>query len=393
LNSEDEYQRQRLSDEQKEIMRCTWWSVYLGDRLLSALRFEPPLIKDEDCLVTLPCIPGQICHPQDQMDSLQAAIMSSKEWYVPTPRNLSIGAYLLILVKIHGRIIAFSQESKNPRNRLSKADYLYRESAIASALRDWYASIPEHVRNVAQEINSDTPPVNPDITWKNAFIMTLYNCIRIYLPKRTLFYNIKENVTLAATSSAARDIFLAGCDVSIILQGFMKHNPQFLFVPPFIASCVFGAGLMLLVISRLHLNPNDVKLAQLNVQACLTCLNQHAVLYDIGTSQKALLEKLHTCQDPVLLVLAISNLKNMKGDVIPSIQNSMLQFDTEDEPLDSLDQVQQMNSLSFQSMNTNVYTDSALLESVAHMSNPFAELMMGVTDDVSFDQMFHFQDN
>jgi hypothetical protein len=398
LNNEDEYQRQGLSEENKEVMRCTWWTVYLGDRLLSALRFDPPLIRDEDCSALLPSVPGQFYHPQDKMDILQIALMSSKEWYIPSPRKLSISAYLLILVKIHSRIIAFSQESKDPRNKLSRSDYLYRECAIASSLRDWYAAIPDQVRNVVQEINGDKPIKEPKVTWKFAFIMILYNCIRIYLPKRSLLANIKENVGLAATSSAARDIFLAGCDVAAIIQGFLKNNPSFHYVPPFVASCVFGAGLMLLVVSRLNLNPNDIQIAHMNVQTCIACLTQHSNLYNIGTSQKALLERLQTCQEPVLLVLAMNSLKNLKGDAIPSISNNMLQADDgNDDLLDHEEPPIPLNSLIPPAMpyqGARGFAEPALLESVAQMANPYSDLMMGVkvNDDFGFDQMFNFAD-
>jgi hypothetical protein len=400
LNSEEEYKRQGLSEENKEVMRCTWWTVYLGDRLLSALRFEPPMIRDEDCHALLPSIPGQFYHPQDQIDTLQVSLMSSKEWYIPSPRNLSVSAYLLLLVKIHSRIIIFSQEAKDPRNKLSKSEYLYRECTIASSLRDWYAAIPDKVRNVVQEINGDKSIKDPKVTWKFAFIMTLYHCVRIYLPKRTLLGNIKENVTLAASSSAARDIFLAGCDVSAIIQGFMKHNPSFHYAPPFIASCIFGAGLMLLVVSRLNLNPNDIQIANMNVQTCIACLNQHATLYNIGSSQKLLLERLQTCQEPVLLVLAMNSLKNLKGDAVPSIANNMLQADDGTEDLDQTEE-QQPLSLNALLSSPNIpyqgprgFAEPALLESVAQMANPYADLMMGVqmNPDFGFDQMFNFSD-
>ena len=182
LNKEKSYQSAGLSEESKEIMRGTFWTVYVGDRMLSALRFEPPMIKEQDVLVKLPSTPGAVYHPQDNMDELQIAIMSSDEWYIPTPRNLSVHAYMLILVKIHGRIIAFSQETKSEKAVLSKSDFLFRESALSASLRDSYAAIPDFVKNVVAEISSETPPLDPSLTWPAAYIMILYYCIKIYLP-------------------------------------------------------------------------------------------------------------------------------------------------------------------------------------------------------------------
>ncbi|KAJ3259960.1 hypothetical protein HK103_001470 [Boothiomyces macroporosus] len=400
LNSEEEYKRQGLTDEQKEIMRRTWWTVYLGDRILSALRYESPLIKDEYCLVRLPASPESVFHPQDKMEILETSIMSSNEWYIPTPRNLAHESYLIILVKLHGRIIALSKENKSTRTKLSQAEYLFRECSLSSALRDWYAACPDSIRNVLQDINKDTPPANPKKVWNNAYIMILYYCIKLYLPKKSLLDNIQENVQLAASSSAARETFLAGCDCAAIVQCFLKHNPSFHYVPPFIASCLFGAGIMLLVVSRMNLNPNDVALAEFSYQTVVTSLAQQSALYNIGTSQKALLDRLETCRDPVLLVLAIKSLKNMKGEAYATSSSEMLLADPDeisgatmdalsDGPLDT-----QFRSMGVpMNMGMTAYANTELLETVAELSNPYAELLMGVgmsNPEPTFDQLFDF---
>jgi hypothetical protein len=358
----------------------------MGDRILSALRFETPLIKDTDCQALFPTSPTTFNHPQDRMNETQLALMSSTEWYTPTPRNLSSPyCYLIILVKIHSRIITLSQRT----HETTKNDFYYQESAIRGSLRDWYNAVPDEIRNVYAEISKDTPPVNPKKTWFNAFIMILYNCIRMYNEKRDLFLNIEENVALAASSSAAREVFLSGCDLAGILSGFLKYNPSFFYAPPFVAASVFGAGLMVMIVSRLDLNPNDVQMSGMHLQAIISTLTQHSVLYNIGTDQKIVLERLLTCHDPILLTLAMKSMKNMKGEVYSESSANMLSLDAEDPDFE----MPQFNALNMQGGQR--FKNQELLQSVANMSNPYSDLMMGVsgTEDSTFDQLFNFQDN
>ena len=388
LNKEREYEKLQLSEDQKEIMRRTWWTVYLGDRILSSLRFEPPMIRDEDCLIHFPADPSHNMHPQDRFESLSIGIMSSTDWFVPSPRGLSIQCYLIILLKIETRIISMTQDVNGRRSKLTESESLYRIESIAGSLRDWYSSLPENLRNVHLEINGDFAPSNPDDVWFRVFIMFLYHCIKIFLRKRALIANVRENGVLAATSSAAKDIFLAGCDIAVLLQGFLTHNPNFYYCPPFIASCIFGAFLMVLMVSRLNLNPNDLQLLNIHMKTYMACLNQHIALYNIGADQKGFIERLQMCQDPVLLVMALSSLKNLKGDMVPTMASGSLL--TGDDSNDS-EAIDDQPPMTLQGMR-HTLADSALLESVAQMSNPYTDLMFGlqVGNDPMFDQLFNF---
>jgi hypothetical protein len=348
-----------------------------------------PLIRDEDCLAYLPASPGLFTHPQDHADSLSIGLMSSSDYYVPSPRNLGVRSYLLILVKIQTRIISLSHDAKTKRTHMTEYERLYRLEAIAGSLRDWYAAIPDKLRNVHQELSGDGPKFNPQETWFNVFVMFLYHCVKIYLHKRSLFANVRENVTMAASSSAAKEIFLAGCDIALLLQGFLKYNPNFLHAPPFIASCIFGAALMVLIVSKLNLNPNDIVLSNLHVQTFLTALNQYSSLYNIGTGQKALFEHLQSCQDPVLLVMALSSLKNLKGDIVPQAgSESLLAGDNGEDN----DQIEDFHNSPPRIPSSRAFAESSLLESVAEMANPYSDLMVGMPlkEDAMFEQMFNF---
>ncbi|KAI8897926.1 hypothetical protein BC833DRAFT_591862 [Globomyces pollinis-pini] len=391
LNSEEAYTRQGMSEENKEMMRRTWWSIYFGDRLLSALRYENPIITDAQCLIRLPSHPTNQfpqAHPQDYKELLEVGIMSSDELYVLTLRNLSVNAYTVILVKIHSRIAHITTNLKGHSKKKSQALFLLREMTIRSALNDWHNALPDSIRNVLQEINSDIPPADPKTTWNNAFLMFLYHAIKCDLPKLSLFRNIETDANLAASCTAAREVFLSACDCAAILQGFLKHNPSFSYVPPFLAYCIFGVGIMILVVSRMNLNPNDISMADLSYQTIKASLAQQSALYNIGTQQKILLERFETCRDPVLLVLAIKSLGNLRGDSLVDSKVDMLVPSPEEE----LDEHPLFNQPTSQPMQMEAFGNSELLESVAEMSNPYADLMMGVglNNDVKFDAMFDF---
>ena len=298
---------------------------------------------------------------------------------------------MILLLKIETRIIAVTQDGNGRRSNLTDSERLYRIECIAGSLRDWYNSIPDNLRNVHLEISGEVPPNNPDDVWFRVFVMFLYHCIKIFLRKRALLTNVRENGALAATSSAAKDIFLAGCDIAVLLQGFLAHNPNFYYCPPFIASCIFGAFLMVLVVSRLNLNPNDIQLLNIHMQTYMACLNQHIALYNIGANQKGFIERLKMCQDPVLLVMALSSLKNLKGDMVPTMASASLLTGDNSNDNEVGDDIPPM---TLQGMR---YTlgDTALLESVAQMANPYTDLMVGlqVTEDPNFSQLFNFPDS
>lgn len=374
-----------------------------------ALRFEAPVIKDRDCLVRLPVNPAVVAHPQDHMETLEIAIMSSSSLHIPTPANLSLTSYLLILIKIKSHIISFSQESQNNAAKQTSEDAIYKESVLLASLDGWLQAVPDSVRNVVAEISRDEPPADPKVVWKNAFMMILYYCVKLYIPKRRLVRNIEQNAGWAASSAAAGEVFMASKNLCAILHGFLKHNPSFLYVPQFVAPCLFGAGLMVLLISRLQLNAADASTAELSFKTIVACINQHALLFNIGTAQKLLLDQLATCKDPLLLCIAIKSLKNIQGESKTSISSDILVandgLEEEEQDLDvarfntPLQSAQQLHMYSQPHLQPALlvpdhhdsasFTSPVLLQNVASMQSPFGNMMLcGGTEGMDDFQSF-----
>ena len=142
---------------------------------------------------------------------------------------------------------------------------------------------------------------------------------------------------------------------------------------------------MILVVSRMNLNPSDISRGEENLVIYQSCLHQHATLYNIGNAQKAILERMLTCRDPILLCFAIKNLRNMKGESLTTMSSDVLVAFEEDEA-DNLQPPAPVYSST--SPVFGGYGDSALLESVAMMANPYGDLMIGTGGD--FSEIFDF---
>ena len=86
--------------------------------------------------------------------------------------------------------------------------------------------------------------------------------------------------------------------------------------------------------------------------------------------------------------MALSSLKNLKGDMVPTMASGSLL--TGDDSNDS-EAIDDQPPMTLQGMR-HTLADSALLESVAQMSNPYTDLMFGlqVGNDPMFDQLFNF---
>lgn len=299
--------------------------------------------------------------------------MSSEDFFIPCPRGLTVPCYELLLLKIHGRILSLGQGS------VSKGQMLLRGQMLRRSLDDWYSAIPDSLKNVPAEIQAEpTGITDPRTTWHHAFIMVMYHCVCIDLSKPAFLNNIQEDLGLATSSTATREVFISGIACSNIIQAFLKNNPSFQFVPPFIHVCIFGVGLMLLLLSRMQINHNDVSLAEIGFRSMHLALGQYSLGFQLCGPQKALLDRFMNCNDPVLLVLAIKSLKNLKGETKTTVPTDILVADDASEEEEGETSVNAPLHQQASSLPTSLsYNDPSFLESVASMSTPYADLMMG----------------
>ena len=416
-----------MTEQTKEAMRSAWWSIYIWDRMLGALRYEEPLIKDHECQVRLLGNSKVLPHSQDHSQVMEIALMSSAETFIPSPRNLCIDNYLILLTKINTRVLNFAiDDSIKPFS----SQYYQKELLITASLNEWYSAIPDKVKYVVRDISGDAPPTDK-ATWKRAFMMILYYCHKIAVPKVALLANIEENPDLAASSNAAREIFMAARELHDILQGFLKHNPSFLHAPPFIAPCLFAAGVLVLLLGRLNLTPNDATTIDAIYVTIVNCINLHATLFNVGNAQKMLLEHLSLCQDPTLMVMVIKSLRNMRGDTTEALSREILGGDDDqDDPNDSIHpslhssprMVSSVPQSAINSPHSSVgggnrmqppysphitqgnpiinnnpintpmmFNDPSILQNVAQMQSPFAEMMMvGLNSSTSIEEAIDF---
>nr|KAJ3411169.1 hypothetical protein HK105_002710 [Polyrhizophydium stewartii] len=131
---------------------------------------------------------------------------------------------------------------------------------LEGALNEWFRRAPQWLQTIAPtyspglgECASGLPP------WKSAFVQIMYHYSRILLHVHSMQWAIgcaRGAAAAAATptqalSAVALDTsytasVTSAYTISTLVKRFLAHNPDFLYVSPFVSNCMYRAGTVLL---------------------------------------------------------------------------------------------------------------------------------------------------
>ncbi|KNC98880.1 uncharacterized protein SPPG_09320 [Spizellomyces punctatus DAOM BR117] len=263
---------------EKETRRRLWWCCFVLDRYAGAAADRSMIINEKDCKVYLPSSeiswesldPSEIAKNVSGLptpDSYQIAVLTSTNAFTPGIPAQSPYGYFILLVKIFGKIVEYSNLFKTAqRTNTTPAltpDADYQLSVLDASLRDWFGSLPEWMRVIGDSFVPELTSTNPP-SWHIAYLHIFYHTCVIVLHRPKMMVTLRDirakSGSAAATSSPSFVVCLSSAnEISAVLQKVMKTNPDFLYFSPFVAYCIFQSGLVHLMTMQLGATPGGAR--------------------------------------------------------------------------------------------------------------------------------------
>ncbi|KAI8802203.1 fungal-specific transcription factor domain-containing protein [Cladochytrium replicatum] len=287
LNVEPEFEesssnRHRSDSLEMEERRRLWWCCYILDRYAGAAADRSMIINEKDCRVYLPCPedvfqalgddeeaeqreqPTATAAAFTHNDSFQIAVLTSTNMFTPGMPHQNSTGYYILLTKIFGKIVEYSNQHKSlsPRRGHQQVTDGHRAQAVAqgrsfpgpldadyqlsvldASLRDWMSSLPDYIRIVDDQF---TVNHNPDSSaaWIPPYLHIYYHTcvILLHRPKMMgLICDTPEQVRYSSCFKACRS---AASEICNLIEKVMKSNPNWNYICPFVAFCIFQSGLI-----------------------------------------------------------------------------------------------------------------------------------------------------
>ncbi|KAJ3155776.1 hypothetical protein HDU86_004246 [Geranomyces michiganensis] len=250
---------------EKEAHRRIWWYCFVQDRYAGAATDRSMIINERDCRTDMPVSDegwenATEMSPATRRKTFTNAAADSAMAAAP----LSIHAHQVQLMKIFGRILDHlaglkSTQMSNVTPALAP-DPDHQMAILDSALRAWFTSLPEWIQRYDFEAHARRPPdadgLNPgDTLWPVAYLHAFYylSVLMLHRPKMiAIALNVRSPFVLRDPS------FVMSMDcanqTARILKNLVSVNPNLLFIPPFVAVCIFQSALVHIVARQLCLN-------------------------------------------------------------------------------------------------------------------------------------------
>ncbi|KAJ3175608.1 hypothetical protein HDU87_006105 [Geranomyces variabilis] len=248
---------------QKEAHRRIWWYCFVQDRYAGAATDRSMIINERDCRSDLPVSDEEWDSATEMMNPLTRDRASAGALGDPAhARPLSFHAYFILLIKIFGRILDHlgvlkSTQLSNVTPALAP-DPDHQLAILDSSLRAWFASLPEWLRSFDFDAEARRRPdaggPNPEHTlWSIAYLHAFYHLsiLMLHRPKMTAIARDLRGAFVLQNQSFVISVDSAN-QIGRILNVFKTRNPHFLYMPPYVAVCIFQSALVHVVASQLR---------------------------------------------------------------------------------------------------------------------------------------------
>lgn len=310
------------SDYDHEVRRGVWWTCFHVDRIAAASLIRSTVfIRDEDCLVRLPntTIANAIGCSFDELVSIQKAIVSSQTDFVPSLPGQSLQAYMVLLIKISGNLVAyrddfFRNEAVTQKQLPLFAEHRRRvkqqELAIMASLHEWNRCIPEKVRNLTL-VDENRLATDPQTVWMEVLMQIAYDSIYVALLRVELVKLVSSGEPRWLESSiACKTIALISHGASLVQQ-INALNPKYLNIHPIIHSHIFSLALSLVLFLKADLNPIDRITVEQNMNVLMCGLEPHVALWKPAETRYHILHRLLECDTSLLVTKALFHLRGL----------------------------------------------------------------------------------
>ncbi|KAJ3158783.1 hypothetical protein HDU86_002464 [Geranomyces michiganensis] len=265
----------------KEARRRLWWNCFILDRYAGAAADRSMIINEKDCKVYLPSLESHwesATGPSEMAaasggglnDTYQIAVLTSTNVFTPGLSSQSPYGYFVLLIKIFGKILEYSNLLKTTqRTNVSPPaltpDADYQLTVLDASLRDWFSSLPEWVHDFGLDGGGKIGTPAPDGTspWQTAYLHIFYHVCVIMLHRPRMSASVRGNSGGAGGDTTAISgvavlqnpsfiVCLSSANaVAKVLTLVAQTNPNFLYFSPFLGFCIFQSGLVHLLASQL----------------------------------------------------------------------------------------------------------------------------------------------
>ncbi|KAL5033739.1 hypothetical protein RTP6_001665 [Batrachochytrium dendrobatidis] len=286
----------------RSVRRNVWWICYICDRYYAAGIGSSLLIKDEDCQVKLPKSDMDVNNQFDQElhrfgedATLQIAIMSSREWYVPAIPNMGLRAYLLLLLKIYGKVAEYEMHLDDPMPARTDVENEYCLAALNASLCDWLASLPSYAKDITGQLLEHDVYGDRSVPAMVQYLHMLYNCVVITLHRSKMMRNIQTLGFSTASSLTSFKLCMSAANLNgILIARILAKNPLLTHVVSYASHCLYISGTVHVTCVKLSTDSSMCNLARENLRMHIRALRRIAQC--ISTAVPRLNELLSSCQ-------------------------------------------------------------------------------------------------
>ncbi|TPX62880.1 hypothetical protein PhCBS80983_g00149 [Powellomyces hirtus] len=258
----------RMTWLEKESRRRLWWNCFVLDRYAGAAADRSMIINEKDCKVYLPATeldwenetgPGAVACGLPPNDTYQIAVLTSTNTFTPGMPSQSPYGYFVLLVKIFGKILEYSNVLKSTqRTNVTPAltpDADYQLTVLDASLRDWFSSLPDHMHNFGSE-NATGSAAGPMPSWPTAYLHIFYHLCVIMLHRPKMMIGVRDPQDAGAPPELLQNPAFVVClssanAIAKVIGIVSETNPHFLHISPFVGFCIFQSGLVHLLASQL----------------------------------------------------------------------------------------------------------------------------------------------
>ncbi|KAJ3253514.1 hypothetical protein HK103_000483 [Boothiomyces macroporosus] len=306
MNVEEKLAALAEGDYERENYRGVWWSMYQLDRFL--MEKNAHYIQDEDNQLFLPTTNKvNFDHAQDKLPMVGMQMLSSPEWFTPGLPNQSLEAYRILLFRIFGKVLLFNHLTQQKDVKMQP---LYVMQAFSSSLREWWRSLPNHILAHFPLVQSNAIIVDPETTWVVLHTIVQFNHVKSLVYNPCMLKNIIENPSSAVSSHAFLESINICHENAVILQCFLRRNPNFDFCTATLGRYIFHIAVPLVCAFRMELPSLEAAKVAESLEVHVHCLREHTLAYEAEPILSETLDYLISLSDPIQVAKDYLNFKS-----------------------------------------------------------------------------------
>ncbi|KAI8914267.1 hypothetical protein EDD86DRAFT_198909 [Gorgonomyces haynaldii] len=228
-----------------------WWSCFVIDQCSSSLCGNASIIEPSSCKVPLH-VPEQAFQFEKHQElftsrMFEIGVMSSDTKFLPVNSFPSMTPDIkhMLLLKIYVDVTKYEQKLIESEGVLTP-ELEFHEACLNCSLRDWFDTVRKPSQDGFQFGVEDIG------YWWDWYLMIMYYAAVITLKRPKLSQLLLKQKSQALFSEDATLCYQSAQNISQIMAHFMEFNPSYSGVPGAVSHCIYVAGAIYSIFSKMH---------------------------------------------------------------------------------------------------------------------------------------------